>query len=229
LFPTGRSAIFEERPGARSFMTQATVHMLLAVALALPPAAAGCARTGANSAQAAPESSPSVREVVSSAVGQTRVTTSYDPSYVRMAYPGGDVPPHTGVCTDVVIRAFRAAGVDLQKEVHEDMARNFSAYPRRWGLDRPDTNIDHRRVPNLMTYFRRKGKEVPISDDARDYRPGDVVAWDLGGGVLHVGVVSGELDPQTGRPAVVHNLSVGARLEDVLFAWKVLGHYRYFE
>lgn len=173
--------------------------------------------------------SPNVRKVIDSAHEQTSVTTSYDPAYVKLAYPGGDVPVTTGVCTDVVIRSFRAAGVDLQREVHEDMARAFSAYPRKWGLARPDSNIDHRRVPNLMKYFERRGKSLRVTSDAADYRPGDVVAWDLGGGVTHIGVVSDEADPATGRFWIVHNIGAGARHEDVLFGWTVIGHYRYFE
>jgi uncharacterized protein YijF (DUF1287 family) len=132
------------------------------------------------------------------------------------------------VCADVVIRAVRKAGVDLQKDVLEDMARKFKAYPQRWGLKRPDTNIDHRRVPNLMTFFRRSGKELPISAQAGDYLPGDVVAWDLGGGITHIGIVSEEREARSGRHWMVHNIGRGARLEDVLFSWKVIGHYRYF-
>lgn len=170
---------------------------------------------------------PAVRTVVDAAKAQIRVTTSYDPSYVRLTYPGGDVPPETGVCADVVVRAFRKAGVDLQKEVHEDMTRKFKAYPQRWGLRRPDRNIDHRRVPNLMTFFKRAGKELPITAQAGDYLPGDVVAWDLGGGLTHIGIVSEERS-SGGRRHMVHNIGRGAQLEDVLFSWKVIGHYRYF-
>ena len=173
-------------------------------------------------------SSPEVRKVLESALEQTRVTTGYTQEYVQLDYPGGDLPAHTGACTDVVIRAFRAAGVDLQKEVHEDMARSFSAYPRKWGLKKPDRNIDHRRVPNLMTFFERRGRDVGISADAADYRPGDVVAWDLGGGMTHIGIVTAEYDETAGRFLIVHNIGAGTRLEDVLFAWKVIGHYRYF-
>ena len=197
-------------------------------ALLLTVIAAGCARPSPRTQPAAVELAPAVRSVVDSAKAQTQVTTGYDPSYVKIAYPGGDVPPQTGVCSDVVIRAFRAAGVDLQRQVHEDMARAFSSYPRKWGLTKPDSNIDHRRVPNLMVYFQRSGKAVAITSDARDYAPGDVVAWDLGGGVTHIGVVTDAADAATGRYWVVHNIGAGARLEDVLFAWTVIGHYRYF-
>lgn len=175
-----------------------------------------------------PIDSVTVRAVVESALEQTHVTTVYDPSYVRIAYPGGDVPRERGACTDVVIRSFRSAGVDLQQLVHDDMARNFRAYPARWGLTRPDTNIDHRRVPNLMTFFQRQKKDVPATANADDYAPGDVVAWDLGGGVTHIGIVTAERDGSSGRRMMVHNIGEGARLEDVLFAWTVIGHYRYF-
>lgn len=166
--------------------------------------------------------------VAQGAVEQTAYTRSYDPSYVRIGYPNGDPPGDRGVCSDVIVRAFRKAGVDLQKEIHEDMARDFAAYPHRWGLRAPDTNIDHRRVPNLMTFFARGGKSVPASARPEDYLPGDVVAWDLGGGLLHVGLVSDE--PVAGGKgyAIVHNIGAGARLEDVLLSWKIIGHYRYF-
>jgi uncharacterized protein YijF (DUF1287 family) len=128
----------------------------------------------------------------------------------------------------VVIRAFRKVGIDLQKEVHEDMARNFSVYPNRWGLKRPDTNIDHRRVPNLMTYFQRKGKAVAITTNAADYKPGDIVAWDLGGGVTHIGLMS-DIQGDSGRYQIVHNIGGGTRVEDRLFEWRIIGHYRYFQ
>ena len=161
------------------------------------------------------------------ALEQTAYTRSYDPAYVRIAYPDGDPPRDRGVCSDVIVRAFRAAGVDLQKEVHEDMLRNFAAYPHRWGLGAPDSNIDHRRVPNLMTFFARRGKSLPASARREDYRPGDVVAWDLGG-LLHVGLVSDVPASESGGYAIVHNIGAGARLEDVLLNWKIIGHYRYF-
>ena len=166
--------------------------------------------------------SPALKPVVENALEQTRHTTIYDPSYVKLDYPGGDLPIEKGVCADVIVRAFRKGGVDLQKEVHQDMARNFSVYPRRWGLAKPDTNIDHRRVPNLMTYFSRMKKSVPVTQDPKDYRPGDVVAWDLGNGLLHIGMVVNN------QSQVVHNIGAGAKLEDVLFAWRIIGHYRYF-
>jgi hypothetical protein len=175
--------------------------------------------------------------VIAGSLEQTSYTLSYDPAYVKLDYPGGDVPPDRGVCADVVIRAFRKAGVDLQKEVHEEMRTNFAAYPKHWGAAGPDRNIDHRRVANLMTYFERKGKALPVSTDPQQYRPGDVVAWDLGNGRLHIGMVTDARVEGKSHYAVVHNIAAGAQLEDkrdgtllsVLFAWKIIGHYRYFE
>jgi uncharacterized protein len=170
-----------------------------------------------------------LEKVNAGAIEQTTQTTGYDGSYVKLDYPNGDVPPSTGVCADVVVRAFRKAGIDLQKELHEDMKKNFAKYPQKWGARRPDTNIDHRRAPNLMTWFDRQGKAQPITKDAKDYLPGDVVAWDLDNGLPHIGMVSKIKVEGTERYAVVHNIGLGARIEDVLFAWKVTGHYRYFE
>jgi len=145
---------------------------------------------------------------------------------VQIAYPNGDVPLETGVCTDVVIRAFRKIGVDLQVNVREDMAENFSVYPKDWGLTRPDPNIDHRRVPNLMKYFERKGKSVPI-DGA--YIPGDVVTWRLSqsGWMTHIGIVSSETVRCTNRYMIVHNIGSGTHEEDALNGWTIIGHYRW--
>jgi uncharacterized protein len=157
---------------------------------------------------------------------QVGVTRGYDPAYRRIAYPNGDVPLHTGVCTDVVIRAFRHAGLDLQVLVHEDMKRNFAKYPKTWGLRRPDTNIDHRRVPNLATFFTRKGRALPVTRRGADYKPGDIVTWKLSSGVPHIGVVS---DVRRGdRHLVVHNIGAGTQLEDVLFAYELTGHFRWW-
>lgn len=162
-------------------------------------------------------------------VEQTTYTRVYDASYQRLDYPNGDVPEDRGACTDVVIRAFRKLGVDLQKELHEDMNRNFAAYPRTWGAARTDRNIDHRRVPNLMTYFERRGKSLPVTNKAEDYEPGDVVTWRFDNGLTHIGLVTDEKSPDTGRRLIVHNIGAGAQLEDVLFAWKITGRYRYFD
>jgi len=170
--------------------------------------------------------------LVLAAVERTRHTVRYDPAYVRIPYPGGDVPASTGVCTDEVIRAYRAVGIDLQKEVHEDMLANPGLYPRRWtarqGIgDRTDTNIDHRRVPNLMVFFGRKGQQLPIRAAADAYRPGDLVTWDLGRGITHIGIVVDQKAPGSARYQIVHNIGAGPRMEDVLFQWKIIGHYRY--
>jgi uncharacterized protein len=175
-----------------------------------------------------PIDSPLLKKVIEAAIEQTNQTVGYDPAYVRLDYPGGDVPIRTGVCSDVVVRSMRKAGVDLQKEVHEDMKRNFAAYPKLWGLARPDPNIDHRRVPNLMTYFKRAGKTRDITADSKDYLPGDVVAWELDNGLLHIGIVSNVKSGSGERHAVVHNIGAGTKLEDVLFSWRIIGHYRYF-
>lgn len=173
--------------------------------------------------------SPAVRALLESAVEQTRVTHGYTQEYFVIPYPMGDVPAETGACTDVVVRAFRRAGVDLQKEVHEDMRANFAVYPKKWGLTKPDTNIDHRRVPNLQTFFKRRGKSLPVTNVARNYQPGDVVSWDIDGkGMTHIGLVSHLWSESKKRYLVIHNLGSGTRVEDVLFVWEITGHFRYF-
>lgn len=151
----------------------------------------------------------------------------YDPSYYSIDYPNGDVPSGKGVCTDVVIRAYRKLGVDLQQKVHEDMKANFSKYPQKWKLTRPDKNIDHRRVPNLMTFFSRFGEELSISQTAADYKPGDIVCWNLGGAITHIGVVVNKKSADGRRFLIVHNIGGGQVMEDVLFLYKIIGHYRY--
>lgn len=176
-----------------------------------------------------PNASPQLKKFIDAAVAQAGVTTGYDPSYVRLDYPGGDVPKETGVCSDVIIRAFRGVGTDLQKEIHEDMTRAFAEYPKKWGLTHPDSNIDHRRVPNLRTYLTRKSKSVAVTDNANDYHPGDLVTWDLGGGVDHIGIVTDMLSsPTANQCLIVHNIGAGTRVQDVLFNWKITGHYRHF-
>ncbi len=170
-----------------------------------------------------------LQRLVNAAIERTHHSVRYDPTYVHIPYPGGDVPADTGVCSDEIIRAYRAVGVDLQKEVHEDMSKNFSAYPRRWkwGSGKPDSNIDHRRVPNLMVFFQRKGESLAITKHAKDYSPGDLVTYDLGGGVPHIAIV---IDHKGGSGAymIVHNIGRGPQMEDVLFAWRITGHYRYY-
>ncbi len=167
-----------------------------------------------------------VAALTAAALAQTRETVVYDGAYVRIPYPGGDVPAGRGVCTDVVVRAYRKLGADLQVLVHEDMKKHFGLYPKNWGRRAPDTNIDHRRVPNLMTFFARHGETLPKSRRPADYAPGDIVAWDLGGGLTHIGLLVDQRG-RDGRPLVVHNIGRGPQLEDVLFDWKVIGHYRY--
>ncbi|HYE73484.1 MAG TPA: DUF1287 domain-containing protein [Blastocatellia bacterium] len=167
-------------------------------------------------------------KLIVAGIEQSNYTKSYDPAYVKLTYPGGDVPRETGVCADVIVRAFRACGIDLQKEIHEDMTRAFKVYPNNWGSRRADSNIDHRRVPNLMKWFERQNRSLPISDNAQNYLPGDVVAWDLGNGRLHIGLVT-DIKARGGHYTMVHNIGAGAQVEDVLFDWKVIGHYRYFD
>lgn len=171
---------------------------------------------------------PQLKQMLDGAIAQAGVTTGYDPSYVALDYPGGDVPEKTGVCSDVVVRAFRKAGIDLQKEVHEDMKAARSDYPTKWGAISPDANIDHRRVLNLMAYFRRQGKSLPISYGATDYQPGDIVAWELTNGIDHIGIVTNMLSNSEDQYLIVHNIGAGTRIEDVLFAWTIKGHYRFF-
>lgn len=158
------------------------------------------------------------------------MTLSYDGGYKAIPYPNGDVPPETGVCTDVIIRAYRALGFDLQKLVHEDMKRNFSKYPRLWGLSRPDRNIDHRRVPNLQVFFARHGKSLPVTKDPANYKTGDIVTWNLAHpsrSLPHIGIVSDKMSADGKTPLVVHNIGGGTQIEDMLFNYKITGHYRY--
>ncbi len=157
----------------------------------------------------------------------TKQIVRYDPSYFQLGYPNGDVPPDKGVCTDVVIRAYRKLGIDLQKEVHEDIKSNFSKYPKNWGLSRPDKNIDHRRVPNLMVFFTRKGISKPILSTPNDFLPGDIVCWNLGGAITHIGIVVKKKSADGQRYLIVHNIGNGQVIEDCLFKFKIIGHYRY--
>lgn len=170
------------------------------------------------------------RRLITAAIERTHHSVHYVSEYIRIPYPGGDVPADTGVCTDEIIRAYRAVGVDLQKEVHEDMLQHFATYPsqQRWRLARTDANIDHRRVPNLMVFFQRKGESLPLSHRAEDYRPGDLVTWDLGRNIPHIGIVVDQKSPGSGRYMIVHNIGEGPKMEDVLFDWKITGHYRYY-
>ena len=163
--------------------------------------------------------------LLQSAYAQVGKTVRYDPAYERIAFPGGDVPLERGVCTDVIVRAYRGIGVDLQLLLNQDMRAAFSAYPKFWGLSRPDSNIDHRRVQNLAVFFKRHGKELPVSKEGRDYKPGDIVTWRLADGRPHIGLVSNR--QSGGTPLIVHNIGAGAEVEDTLFAFTITGHYRY--
>ena len=157
----------------------------------------------------------------------TKQKVTYDPSYFSIGYPNGDVPAGKGVCTDVVIRAYRALNIDLQKEVHEDMKSHFGEYPNIWGMTTTDTNIDHRRVPNLMKFFERKGTVKPISQKAEDYQPGDIVCWNLGGAITHIGLVVNRRSTDNQRYLIVHNIGGGQVLADCLFDYKIIGHYSF--
>jgi uncharacterized protein YijF (DUF1287 family) len=161
------------------------------------------------------------------ALALTKQEVVYDPAYFSIPYPNGDVPAGKGVCTDVVIRAYRMLGIDLQKEVHEDMKLHFNMYPKKWGLKTTDKNIDHRRVPNLMTFFSRHGKILRISEKNEDYQPGDIVTWDLGNGITHIGLVVNKKSADTRRWMIVHNIGGGQELSDMLFKYVITGHYRY--
>lgn len=162
-----------------------------------------------------------------SALLLTKQHVQYDPAYFAIDYPNGDIPAGKGVCTDVVIRAYRKLGIDLQKEIHEDMKANFNSYPKIWGLSKPDKNIDHRRVPNLMTFFSRRGAAKEITSNAIDYRPGDIVCWNLGGSITHIGIVSNQKSRDGHRFMIVHNIGSGQVLEDCLFSYRIIGHYRF--
>jgi len=160
------------------------------------------------------------------AIAITKDKVEYDGAYYQIKYPNGDVPANIGVCTDVVIRSYRKLGADLQQLVHEDMKANFSKYPKAWGLSSPDTNIDHRRVPNLQVFFTRKGQKLSVTNNASDYKPGDIVTWMLPTGHPHIGIVVNKKGAG-GRYKMVHNIGYGQNLDDCLFEYKITGHYRY--
>jgi uncharacterized protein len=152
---------------------------------------------------------------------------AYTPDYIAIKYPNGDVPANTGVCSDVVIRAYRKLGIDLQKEVHEDMKANFSNYPTKWSLKKTDTNIDHRRVPNLEVFFTRKGEKLLVSDHPADYKTGEIVTWMIGKKLPHIGIVTNKKSADGKRPMLVHNVGGGQVLEDCLFNYDIVGHFKY--
>jgi len=176
---------------------------------------------------AEPNSAEFSRQLVEAAMERTTHTVTYDGSYRSIDYPNGDVPKNIGVCTDLIVRAYRAVGVDLQVEVHEEMSAHFDAFPKHWGLSRPDPNIDHRRVPNLQTLLARKGASLAVSRVASDYKAGDLVTWLLPGGLPHIGLVTDRMSENGERPLIVHNVGSGPQLEDVLFAYTITGQYRY--
>ncbi|MDQ7959786.1 DUF1287 domain-containing protein [Flavobacterium lindanitolerans] len=161
------------------------------------------------------------------AITLTKDKVVYDPGYFSISYPNGDVPKGKGVCTDVVIRAYRKLGIDLQKEVHEDMKKNFSKYPQKWGLKKTDPNIDHRRVPNLQVFFTRFGKSLEVTDKASDYKTGDLVTWMINDKMPHIGIVTNRKSADGKRNLIVHNVGAGQVLEDCLFQYKITGHYQF--
>ena len=187
---------------------------------ALPPAAAAPPSTP-------PPLDPKTAQLVAAAYARTQESEVYDGSYQRIPYPMGDVAEDRGVCTDLVIRSYRAIGIDLQQLVHEDMLRAFAEYPPVWGLAAPDPNIDHRRVLNLEAYFRRAGASLPMSMDQAAYRPGDIVTWRLPTGLPHIGIVTELRTPDGRHPIIAHNIGNGPELEDVLFKFPMTGHFRY--
>jgi uncharacterized protein YijF (DUF1287 family) len=203
----------------RLFVGGAAANLAAATGLALLPSRSSAQITTVE---------PWADKLVKAAESQIGVTVTYDAAYRKIAYPGGDVPREIGVCTDVVVRAYRdGLGIDLQRLVHEDMKKSFSAYPKLWGLASTDRNIDHRRVPNLRTYFQRRGAAVAVSASAADYRPGDIISQILPDGRPHIGIVSNRLNDAGTTPLVIHNIGRGTLAEDILFALEITGHYRY--
>lgn len=172
------------------------------------------------------------QKLVTQAINQTKIEVTYVPAYVSINYPNGDVPKNTGVCTDLVIRAYRGVGIDLQKDVHEDMLKNFKDYPMLWKLKSPDANIDHRRVPNLMTFFKNKNADLKVTENADDYKPGDIVTWNLQNkkvvsGITHIGIITDKKSDDGKRYLLAHNIGNGNKLEDVLFSYVIIGHFRF--
>lgn len=175
------------------------------------------------------QSSNKTSQFIQAALNQTKEGIIYNSAYFKIPYPNGDIPSRYGVCTDVVIRAYRKLGIDLQEQLHKDIKANFSIYPakKHWNQNKPDTNIDHRRVPNLQTFFTRNGKKLKVTSKAEDYQPGDLVTWMLGNKLPHIGIVVDQKSEDGERYLIVHNVGAGPELEDVLFAYPISGHYRY--
>ncbi len=202
----------------------AVIRIFLAAAIIAATLASGAPTY----AQQTPTGTAAAQRLVAAALARTRHAVTYDGAYRRIPYPGGDVSARTGVCTDVVIRAYRAGlGIDLQRRVHEDMRRAFARYPKIWGLRRPDPNIDHRRVPNLRIFLTRHGRKLAVTRNPDDYRPGDLVTWTVSGNLPHIGIVTDRRSADDRRPLIVHNIGRGPRLEDMLFEFPITGHYRY--
>jgi uncharacterized protein len=168
-----------------------------------------------------------LHKLIAAAIEQTKQAVTYDGSYRRIAYPGGDVPQNVGVCTDVVIRAYRSIAIDLQQLVHEDMVAAFHVYPQLWGMRKPDPNIDHRRVPNLQTFLRRRGASLSVTRDPSKFAPGDLITWMLPGNLPHIGMVIDRRSAEGARSLVVHNIGRGPQIEDAMFQYPITGHYRY--
>jgi len=168
-------------------------------------------------------------KLAQAAISILNPSIEYDPSYFSIKYPNGDIPKNKGVCTDVIIRSYRKLGIDLQKEVHEDMKANFSKYPnlKKWGMTKTDTNIDHRRVPNLEVFFERKGTKLIVSENAEDYKTGEIVSWMINGNLPHIGIISHKKSIDGKRKLIVHNVGRGQVLEDCLFSYKIVGHYKF--
>jgi uncharacterized protein YijF (DUF1287 family) len=187
---------------------------------------ASLALPGCTAARPSVPATSRASRLIAAARAQIGITKSYDNAYTRLSFPNGDVPRGKGVCTDVVIRAYRDAfGLDLQALVHADMTAAFAAYPHKWGLARPDPNIDHRRVPNLRTWLTRKGASLPIPREGSGWRPGDIFTSLVAGTGTHIGLVSNRMGASA--PLIIHNIGSGAREEDALLAWPITGRYRW--
>jgi uncharacterized protein YijF (DUF1287 family) len=174
-----------------------------------------------------PAASAAGLKIATAALELTKQSVSYDPTYFSIPYPMGDVPANKGVCTDVVIRTYRKLNIDLQEKVHNDMQANFAKYPKIWGLSRTDKNIDHRRVPNLQVFFKKFGSVKVISDNAKDYAPGDIVTWKLPPSLPHVGIVSHIKNDDGSRYLIIHNVGAGQVSQDFLFSYPITGHYSF--